>query len=179
MSSLVLSVTVCHMGEVEQDGDCCLSNSDMVGVCDPQVRETCCSERSRFPSRHGCCVWHGLPTMFHFCHPPQASPAPLLVHTEALEPSLLVSAPLTGSVPDNWSGLSEKLDLACVAGSKGRGASSGSACPICGQEVSQGQFGLPYSAGSRGTSRLTSRQMVGVGRVRQEALRVLPVSFPR
>lgn len=71
---LVLSVTVCHMGEVEQDGDCCLSNSDMVGVCDPQVRETCCSERSRFPSRHGCCVRHGLPTMFHFCHPLSGQP---------------------------------------------------------------------------------------------------------
>nr|XP_005900907.1 PREDICTED: disks large homolog 3 [Bos mutus] len=49
VSSLVLSVTVCHMGEVEQDGDCCLSSSDM------------------------------------------ASLAPLLVHPEAPEPSLLVN----------------------------------------------------------------------------------------
>ncbi|ELR52758.1 Disks large-like protein 3 [Bos mutus] len=48
-------------------------------------------QRSRFPSRHRCCVRHGLPTMVHFCHSPQASLAPLLVHPEAPEPSLLVN----------------------------------------------------------------------------------------
>lgn len=46
-----LSVTVCHMGEVEQDGDCCLSNSDMVGVCDPKSGDLL-FRGAGFPSEH-------------------------------------------------------------------------------------------------------------------------------
>lgn len=91
------------MREVGQDGVCYLSSSDMVGVYDSQVRESCDSEGEQVPIQvlgapmdAGCGVV--FPTMFHFCHPPQASPAPLLGNPKALELSLSVSAPLAGSV---------------------------------------------------------------------------------
>lgn len=59
----------------------------------------------------------------------QASPAPLPEHPEAPEPSLLVSAPLTGSVPDNWSGLSEKAGFGLCGWKQGREPPQGQPAP--------------------------------------------------
>lgn len=98
-----ISVSRSVMREVGQDGVCCLSSSDMVEVYNPQVRERCDSEGEQVPIQVlGAPMFAGRgvvpPAMFHFCHPPQASPAPLLGNPKALELSLSVSAPLAGSV---------------------------------------------------------------------------------
>lgn len=89
-----------------------------------------------------------------------------------------MSAPLTGSVPDHWSGLSEKLDLACVAGSKGREPPQGQPAPSVAKRCPRVNLGFPTLQGV-GDKQVDQQADGWVGRVRQEALRVLPVSFPR